>query len=83
MRAQEDYASQRRAEGGMEKGNFLDKGMKLLKKRQKHIKVANRLDYGWATVEHYDSHLLADISDNEKHLEKAEREAGRMASKHR
>ena len=49
---------------------FLDKDMKSLEKRQKHIKVADRSDFGWSTVEHY-----------EKHLEKAEREAERAANK--
>ena len=62
---------------------FLDEGIKSLEKRQKHIKVADRSDYGWATVEHYDSHPLADDSDDEKRLEKAEREAGRAANKRR
>ena len=54
---------------------FLDEGMKSLEKRQKHIKVADWSDFGWSTVEHYDSHPLADDSDDEKHLENAEREA--------
>ena len=59
---------------------FLDEGMKSLEKRQKHIKLADRSDYGWSTVEHYDSHPLADDSDDEKRLEKAEREAKRAAN---
>ena len=63
--------------------NFLDKGLKSLDKRQKHIKVADRSDYGWATVEHYDSHPLADNSDDEKRLDKAEKEAERAAGKGR
>ena len=62
--------------------SFLEEGMKSLEKRQKHIKVADRSDYGWATVEHYDSHPLADNSDDEKRLEKAE-EAERVANKRR
>ena len=56
--------------------SFLEEGIKSLEKRQKHIKVADRSDYGWATVEHYDSHPLADNSDDEKRLEKS-REGGR------
>ena len=63
--------------------NFLDEGLKSLDKRQKHIKVADRSDYGWATVEHYDSHPLADNSDDEKRLDKAEKEAERAAGKRR
>ena len=46
-----------------------------------HIEVANRSDYGRATMKHYDSHPLAYNSDDEKHLENAEREAGRAANK--
>ena len=63
--------------------SFLNKGMKSLEKRQKHIKVADGSDYGWATVEHYNSHPLANNSDDKKHLEKAEREAGHAANKRR
>ena len=63
--------------------SFLEEGIKSLEKRQKHIKVADRSDYGWATVEHYDSHPLADNSDDEKRLEKAEKEAERVANKRR
>ena len=55
--------------------------MKSLEKRQKHIKMADRSDYGWSTVEHYDSHALADESNDEKRLEKAEREAECAANK--
>ena len=60
---------------------FLDEGMKLMEKRQKHIKVADRSDYGWSMVKHYDSHPLADDSNDEKRLEKAEREAKCAANK--
>ena len=35
---------------------FLDEGLKALEKLQKHIKVANYPDIGWATIEYYDSH---------------------------
>ena len=63
--------------------SFLEEGMKSLEKRQKHIKVADRSDYGWATVEHYDSHPLADNSNDEKRLEKAEKEAECVANKRR
>ena len=63
--------------------SFLEEGIKSLEKRQKHIKVADRSDYGWATVELYDSHPLADNSDDEKRLEKAEKEAERVANKRR
>ena len=62
---------------------LLDEGLKSLEKRQKHIKVADRSEFGWATVEHYDSHPLAADSDDEKRLEKAEKEAERAANKRR
>ena len=55
--------------------------MKSLEKRQKHIKVTNRSDLGWSMVEHYDGHPLVDNSDDEKCLEKAEKEAERAANK--
>ena len=62
---------------------LLDEGLKALERRQKHIKVAERSEFGWATVEHYDSHPLAADSDDEKRLEKAEKEAERAANKRR
>ena len=61
----------------------LDEGMKSLEKCQKHIKVADQSDYGWSTVQHYDTHPLASDSDDEKRLEKVEKEAEHTASKRR
>ena len=61
----------------------LDEGLKTLEKRQKHIKVADRSEFGWATVEHYESHPLATDSDDEKRLDKAEKEAERAANNRR
>ena len=61
----------------------LDEGAKAIEKRQKHIKVADRSDYGWATVQHYDTHSLASDSEDEKRLEKAQREAERVVNKQR
>ena len=45
--------------------------------------MADHSEFSWATVEHYESHLLAADSDDEKRLEKAEKEAERAANKHR
>ena len=59
----------------------LDEGAKAIEKWQKHIKVADRSDYGWATVQHYDTHPLASDSNDEKRLEKAHRERGRAGGK--
>ena len=59
----------------------LDQGLKALDKRQKHIRVADHSEFGWATVEFYESHPLASDADDEKWLEKAEKEAERAANK--
>ena len=48
----------------------LDKGVKQLVTHQKKIRMADRSDFSWATVEAYESDDLAD----EKHMEKAEKE---------
>lgn len=64
--------------------NHLDEGIKAITKRPKHTKVADRSDYGWATVQAYDTDNLASGSDDEKRLEKAEKEAeGQAIKKHR
>ena len=47
--------------------------------QQKHIKVANHSEFG-SMVEHYESHPLAEDSDDEK-SEKAEKKAERAANK--
>lgn len=52
-----------------------DKGASTLKKRQKHIKVADRSEYGWRMVRHYQSDLLASDSEDEKELHRAEKDA--------
>ena len=41
-------------------------GEELIINRQKHIKVADRSEFGWATVEEYVADELADNSDDEK-----------------
>lgn len=57
--------------------NLLKEGEELIKERQKLIKVADRSEHGWATVEEYVADELADDSDDEKRLFKAEARAGR------
>ena len=59
----------------------LDEGKKALGTRQKHIMVADRSDYSWATVQQYDINPLVTDSEDEKRLEKAEKEAKRLANK--
>ena len=51
--------------------------MQAITYRQKRIKVADRSDFGWATVEEYDKDELASDSDDKKWLFKAERNAER------
>ena len=55
----------------------IQEGMEIINKRQKLIKIADRSEHGWATVDEYVEDELADNSDDEKHLFKAEARAGR------
>ena len=55
--------------------DYLEEGAFTLKTRQKHIQVADRSDYGWGAVHHYQPDPLADNSDNEKQLRRAEKDA--------
>ncbi len=55
----------------------LAEGEKLIVERQKLIRIADRSEHGWATVEEYIDDELADNSDDEKRLYKAELRAGR------
>ena len=57
----------------------LEKGARLLTERQKLIKIAHRSANGWGVVTEYTADELADDSDDEKHLEKAEKAAERKA----
>ena len=57
--------------------NLLEEGKKLLCERQKLIRIADRSEHGWATVEEYMEDELADNSDDEKRIQKAEVRAGR------
>ena len=53
----------------------IQEGMEIINKRQKLIKIADRSEHGWATVDEYVEDELADNSDDEKHLFKAEARA--------
>ena len=57
----------------------LEKGARLLTERQKLIKIADRSENGWGVVAEYTADELADDSDDEKRLEKAEKAAERKA----
>ena len=49
---------------------LLQRGMALIIWCQKHIKMANRSDNGWAVVQEYEADELADNSDDEKKMKK-------------
>ena len=56
---------------------LLKEGEDLVDKRQKLIKIADRSEHGWSTVEEYVEDELAEDSDDEKRLFRAESRAGR------
>ena len=56
---------------------LLKEGNKLIDVHQKHIKIADRSEFGWATVAEYEEDELADNSYNEKGLFTAEGSARR------
>ena len=47
----------------------------LIKKRNKDIRIADRSEYGWLTVEEYNSDDLAEDSDDAKTIKSAEKRA--------
>ena len=51
----------------------LQEGIKLLTRRQKLIKFADRSEAGWAAVEEYEDDELASNSEDERKMDKAER----------
>ena len=55
----------------------LEEGAELVEKRIKAIKLADKSDYGWATVSEYLSDALASDSDDEKRMYRAEKRAER------
>ena len=56
---------------------MIREGKKLIATRQKLIKIADRSEYGWATVDEYIEDELASDSDDEKRLFRAENRARR------
>ena len=61
----------------------LKEGIKAIEVRQKHIKIADRSELGWAVVAVYEDDELASDSDDEKRIYRAEREAERVAKRKR
>ena len=52
-----------------------------LQKRLKHIRIADKSEFGWDTVDNYMSDELASNSEDDKRLKKAETEAGAKRKK--
>ena len=50
----------------------INEGMDIVSHRQKLIKLADSSKHGWKIVEQYEAHQLADDSDDEKRIHKAE-----------
>ena len=55
----------------------MDSGTEVVSKRIKVIKMADKSDFGWSTVNEYLSDELASNSDDEKRMYRAERRAER------
>jgi hypothetical protein len=53
----------------------IEEGTKLLLQSQKHIRLADRSEFGWRFVKEYESDQLADNEDDEKRIIKAEKAA--------
>ena len=58
----------------------IEEGVRLLKLCQKAIRLADRSEFDWSLVAEYDADELADDSDDEKKIEKAEKAAERKAA---
>ena len=56
---------------------LLKEGEELIKNRQKQIKIADRSEFGWVTVDEYVDDELEEDSDDEKRLFRAEGRAKR------
>ena len=57
----------------------LEKGEKLLSERQKHILLADKSDFGWSLIREYKRNDLAEDSDDEKKIIRAEARARTQA----
>ena len=55
----------------------------LLKKRQKLVKLADKSESGWKVVDQYESNELAEDSEDEKKINKAENRASRKIKENR
>ena len=53
----------------------LNAGKKLLLKRLKAVKIAEREEFGWAVVRHYESDEIASNTEDENDISRARRAA--------
>ena len=68
--------------GAVEKAKeSLKEGVQLIEERQKLIKIADRSDSGWLTAQEYEADEIADDSDDEKRIARAERQAEKLKKK--
>ena len=56
--------------------DHLKEGIVLLNNRQKLVKLADKSEYGWATIQEYVDDELADNESDAKKIKKAEKRAG-------
>ena len=59
----------------------LKRGKKIVAERQKLLKIADRSEFGWAVVAEYTADELAEDSDDEKRINKAEKAAEKKAAR--
>ena len=59
----------------------VDQGISLVKEREKLILLADKSQYGWKTVQEYLQHELAEDSDDEKKIYRAESRAARNSKR--
>ena len=59
----------------------LNAGKKLILKRLKAIKIADREEFGWAVVRHYESDEIASNTEDEKDIGRARRAAATEVKK--
>ena len=77
-RMEEATAALQQTPSAVEKAKTsLEEGMTSLKTRQKHIRIVDRSEYGWAAVEEYVEDELADGEDDEKRIQRVDFRAGK------
>ena len=62
---------------------LLNDSIKLIKERNRKIRIADSSEGGWLTVKHYKSNAVALDSEDDKRIHAAEREALRIKTRTR